>query len=357
MPQPKIAIIGGGLCGSLLAWRLSRNHSHKVTVYERRAQTSPLCASYVAAGMLAPYSEAADKDAQIITIAHDGIARWRDWLKLLCDDLAQLDIKTKPNDLLSARGSIIVAHPDDMHELVDFEKKLRACVPDTLASQFIDQSGISALEPELQNFTRGIFIAEEGHLDNRLLLSALYQSSIATDCLWHWNTDFNTATMADDLSLWARENNYDYLFDCRGAAAIADYKHLRAIRGEIVRVYAPHVHLSRPVRLLHPRYALYVVPQPKSIYAVGATEIESDYQGQVTVRSALELLSALHTVHAGFDEAEIVALEMSLRCVSVDAMPYVAKLAANVICINGMYRHGYLLAPRFVEQAMLLMND
>ena len=54
---------------------------------------------------------------------------------------------------------------------------------------------------------------------------------------------------------------------------------LRPVRGEVIRVYAPEVEFSLPVRLMHPRYKLYIAPKINHEYVIGATEIESGATG------------------------------------------------------------------------------
>ena len=91
--------------------------------------------------------------------------------------------------------------------------------------------------------------------------------------------------------------------DCRGLAAARQLPDLRGVRGEMLLVQSRELRLQRPVRLLHPRMPVYVVPRGEGIYMIGATMIESDDAGAVTVRSALELLSAAYALHPAFGEA------------------------------------------------------
>ena len=78
------------------------------------------------------------------------------------------------------------------------------------------------------------------------------------------------------------------------------------MRGERLLVRAPDITLTRPVRLLHPRHPLYVVPWGEGRYMLGATVIESDDTRPITVRSALELLGMAYALHPAFGEAEIL---------------------------------------------------
>ena len=184
-------------------------------------------------------------------------------------------------------------------------------------------------------FQRGLYLPNEGWLDNRALLDAL-----ASRC---GRIRFNDPV--DPNALQA-----DVVIDCRGVGA--GLPGLRGVRGgEAIRVHAPEVELTRPVRLMHPRYQLYAAPRPGREYVIGATQIESDSTRAVTVRSALELLSAAFALHAGFAEAEILELCTGLRPAFPDNLPRVAW-DGGVLRVNGLYRHGFLIAPVLVEQVI-----
>ena len=68
------------------------------------------------------------------------------------------------------------------------------------------------------------------------------------------------------------------------------------------------LHLSRPVRLLHPRLPVYVVPRGAGLFMVGATMLESDDDARISARSMLELLSAAYALHPAFGEAHILEI-------------------------------------------------
>jgi glycine oxidase len=107
------------------------------------------------------------------------------------------------------------------------------------------------------------------------------------------------------------------------------------------------VELHRPVRLLHPRWPLYIVPRENHRFMIGATTIEAEDDG-VSVRSALELLSAAYAVHPAFAEARIVEIGAGLRPAYPDNLPRI-RIEGQRISVNGLYRHGFLLAPALAE--------
>jgi glycine oxidase len=119
------------------------------------------------------------------------------------------------------------------------------------------------------------------------------------------------------------------------------------VKGETVVVESDEIALSRPVRLIHPRWPLYIVPRAGNRFMIGATSIESE-DVSVSVRSALELLTAAYAVHPAFAEARIVEIGAGLRPAFPDNLPRIA-INGTRIAVNGLYRHGFLLAPALAE--------
>ncbi|MGH7635294.1 MAG: FAD-dependent oxidoreductase, partial [Gemmatimonadaceae bacterium] len=142
----------------------------------------------------------------------------------------------------------------------------------------------------------------------------------------------------------------DVVVDCRGLAARDALPDLRGVRGERLIVRSREIALKRPVQLLHPRHPLYIVPWGEGRYMIGATVLETEDDGPVTVRSALELLGAAYAVHPAFAEAEILDLGAGVRPAFPDNVPRaVVREGGRRIFVNGAYRHGFLLGPVLAE--------
>ena len=106
---------------------------------------------------------------------------------------------------------------------------------------------------------------------------------------------------------------------------------------------------------MHPRYKLYISPRAGNRYVIGATEIESESMKPVTVRSSLELMSALYSVHSGFAEATVLHAYAHCRPAMPDNLPEI-KCADGLLVVNGLYRHGYLLSPHVLESALAMLG-
>jgi glycine oxidase len=338
----KIAVVGAGLSGRLLAYHL-KELGHKITLFDANSpQENDNCA-WVAAGMLSPLAESVTAEQLVYDL---GAASLKLWPQLL----EKLDKK----NIMQQSGSILVAHTQDKAELNLFMQQLDTKVPAKLV-QSLDKQQILELEPELTNFSSGVYLTSEGQLDNRALLVSLAKHlTDSANVSWLTSTPVTTLS-AYSLETAAQQYQFDWVFDCRGMGAAARCSDLRGVRGESIWVSAPEVKLTRPVRLMHPRYCLYIVPKVNDIYVIGATSIESDDASPVSVRSALELLSAAYSVHAGFAEAHISELQVGIRPAFNDNLPKITH-QAGLTSINGLYRHGFLMAPAIVEQAIQLFE-
>ena len=325
--MPEVAIVGAGLMGRLIGWQLVKRGTD-VTLYEQTPRHAPASAAHVAAAMLAPTSELPDSDDAVFAMGKQSLRAWP----------GMLDALGVPYDI---SGSLLVAHGPDGPLLDKFFRSLGGHAE--AEAQWLDGAGVAELEPALTGrFERGLYLPHEGWLDNRALLAAL-EGRCGT-------IHFGECVDPADLSAEAARHDRDaFVVDCRGVAA--GFSDLRGVRGEAIRLHAPEVDLTRPVRLMHPRYQLYVAPRPGRHYVVGATQLESESTQATTVRSALELLSAAFALHPGFAEAEITELCAGLRPAYPDNLPRV-EWHRGVLRVNGLYRHGFLIAPAVAQQAI-----
>lgn len=329
----RVAILGAGVLGRLLAIRLAARH--KISLYERRGINGVASAGYVAAGMLAPLAESVTAGPLITQL---GFASLDLWPSLL----AQLPAPV----YFQREGTLIVAHSSDRGDYLSFNQRLKPAVPgNTFKPQTLDSHGIAQLEPALAGrFNQGLLLPGEGQLCNRSLFQATRKalSNIAI----HEHCDAHLYGPGRILAN-GKPLEFDVVLDCRGLGAKPQWPQLRGVRGEIARVYAPDVILTRPVRLMHPRYPLYIAPKPNHQYVIGATEIESNDSGEATVRSALELLSAAYAVHPAFAEARLLEIKAGLRPALDNNLPAI-RIGRRCLQINGLYRHGFLVAPQLL---------
>jgi glycine oxidase len=310
----KVRVIGAGVAGLCTAVSLAED-GHRVELVEQGPGLGSHSCSWFAGGMLAPWCELESCEA---SIAIQGV-RAIDWWAARVSGIQR-------------NGSLVLAQPRDRVELDRFARRTRHF-------EWVDADRIAALEPALAGrYSRGLFFPDEAHVNPRQALQDLLDRFVRLGGEVFFNTD------ADDLS-----EATDRIIDCRGLAGRQRLRDLRGVRGEMLMLYSAEIHLQRPVRMLHPRIPLYVVPHGQGRYMVGATMIETEHQSNISVRSALELLNAAWSLLPAFGEATIVETGAHARPAFADNVPLVCERNGR-LHVNGMYRHGFLMAPVLAAQ-------
>jgi len=342
-----LLILGGGLIGRLCALALSEpglwSKPAQIRLLEKESFTPDqklyqAKAAFVAAAMLSPLAESVLLEQDLVEMAYRSMQLWQQWQQQL------------PHFGLQRQGALLLAHPQQQHLLLHLVSQIKA-QPEH-KPQWLTKNELAKLEPSLATrFQHCCYLPGEGQLDNQAFLQhslqLLQQRGVALEA--------QSAAEFKGDQLWCngKQQAADLVIDCRGLGAQPELPLLRPVRGEVLRVKAPAVQLSRPVRLFHPRYALYIAPKGEGIFVVGATELESADQSGPSVRSTLELLSALYSVDPAFAEAEILTVQASARPALPDNRPAISH-QPGLIRVNGLYRHGYLLGPALAEQVAQL---
>lgn len=306
-----IAVIGAGVMGLMSARILSRAEHH-ITIYDPAGFPADN-ASFIAGGMLAPYSEIEHMDMAWVNAGLSGIEIWKD---------IDGDIDFHQN------GSLLVAHDQDAYILERFKSHIPSNKQKCCAA--------NSIEPTLNtNFKDALYLEDEAHLDPQKTMHVLCKALNKPNVKFVQNT-----STPETLS-----NKHDWIIDCRGMGS--DDPDIRGVKGEIAVVRNTEFELNRPIRLMHPRYPLYIVPRADNVFMIGATIIEAADK-TVNVRSGLELLSALYTLDSSFGEAEIMSMQAGVRPSYPNNLPRI-KVHDNIISANGLFRHGYLLSPVMAE--------
>ncbi|MGC2782084.1 MAG: FAD-dependent oxidoreductase [Bradyrhizobium sp.] len=310
-----VSIIGAGIAGAWQALLFARA-GHAVTLHERSDADLMLATSHWAGGMLAPYCES--------EIAEPVISRL---------GLASLEIWRRELPDTPFNGSLVVAHARDRSDYDRFARR-------TSDYQRLDAAALAALEPSLEGrFREGLFYPAEGHVEPRRVLPKLHQRIVEAG----GRVLFNSDVRASDLD--------GLVIDCRGLEARDVEPELRGVKGEMILIETAEVSLARPVRLMHPRWPLYLIPRADNLFMLGATSLEAEDTG-VSLRSALELLGAAYSVHPAFGEARILEFGSGLRPAYPDNLPRITVEGEHEIRVNGLYRHGFLIAPSLAQATL-----
>jgi len=349
--QGRFAIVGAGLMGRLLAVELAQVGG-QVDLYDQGGPDAALSAARVAAAMLAPLAESAITEDIVVNMGVHSLSRWPEIIAKLASPV-----------FFQQNGSLILWHRQDANDAERFIKHLQKNQrnnPALTKPEMLDSARLQEIEPSVADrFSQGLYLPNEGQLDNRQLLHALATELSTLPVNLHWH-------QSPDPQALEQSGQYDWVIDCRGLGAKADWPEsmgntLRGVRGEVIRLYAPEVNLLRPTRLIHPRYPIYIAPKENHVYVVGATEIESDDYSEMSVRSAMELLSAVYTVHSGFAEARILEMATQCRPTLKNNLPEVRIESgtglSKRLSINGLYRHGFMIAPAILDSVIELLES
>ncbi|ESR25284.1 FAD-dependent oxidoreductase [Lutibaculum baratangense] len=319
----KVAVIGAGVMGLTAAHALRvRDPGCEIEIHERSEAIGAAACSRFAGGMLAPWCESESAEPLVTALGQEALEWW-------------------PRVLPSTRmlGSLVVAQRRDGTELDRFARRTRT-------GEAIDATRLAGLEPDLGGrFGRALFFALEGHLDPREALQVL---------ACELERDGATLSLGSDAR--AGDLDADVVIDCRGLSAADELPDLRGVKGEMLILRAPDVAISRPVRLLHPRFPLYVVPRGEGVYMVGATQIESGERSRISARSMVELLNAAYALNPAFAEAEIMETGCDARPAFPDNLPRIRR-RGRVVHVNGLYRHGFLLSPALARMTAGVVFD
>lgn len=336
-PVMRIGIAGAGLLGRLLALALTRA-GHEVHVYDpAEGPDARGAAGWTAAGMLSPLAELESADERVFRWGLRSIELWPGILSTLPQPVE-----------FSQQGSLLVAHREDAGAARRVLDLLAHKAPAGHQAEALTAQALAALEPSLRSGgPQAWLLPGEARIHTVQAMQAL--AAAAAQAHWHWGESVDAAEPGL-LQVGGRSERFDWVFDVRGLGARPQLP-MRGVRGEIFWLHAPGVELRRPVRLLHARHRVYLVPREPDTVVVGASEIESEDRSPVSLRSTVELLAAAHSIVPALAEARIIHSETNLRPALPDNLPVLAH-QPGLTHINGLFRHGWLIAPAMVEAAL-----
>ncbi len=370
----RIGIAGGGLAGRLGAWRLACA-GHDVAVFDPAdgpmrgavrfagpgvSADDPAvapAAGWTAAGMLSPIAELETADAEVFALGLRSLDLWQQYAAQLPGPIG-----------LSRAGSLMLAYGSDAGAARRVVDALTARAPAAHRPAAITLDRLKALEPDIHGPALAWELAGEGQVDTVLAMRALADAGAARGVRFHWrmrarpgdgwidvepvaagaSDTYDTYNAAGTAA--TGRHHFDHVIDTRGVGARPDLP-VRGVRGEVFWLHAPGVQLGRPLRLLHPRYRVYMVPRDGDRVVIGASEIESEDRSAPSLRTTVELLAAAHSVIPALAEARVIRQDVNLRPAMPDNLPVISRGAAST-AINGLFRHGWLIAPALLEKAL-----
>jgi glycine oxidase len=343
--KPTVAIVGAGVIGLGIAWRLAARGT-SVAVVDKGAAGAG--ASHAAAGMLAACAEAEPGEDALVAFGRESQARWPGFAAEL-EQASGIDVGLRPEGTL-----VLALTADDQarlnHQLV-FQQKLG------LPLQWISAAETRRREPHLAGKLAGaVFSPEDTQVDNRKLAAAL---RIAAEAAGVSITEHRPVS-----AISSHAGRVDGVMLADGVKIAADVVVLaagawsRSIAGLAAELRPP----VRPIKgqmlalrmdaaaplLNHVVWApgAYLVPRRDGRLLVGATVEEKGFDTSLTAGGILTLLEAAWRAVPAVEELPIEEMWVGHRPGSRDDAPILgAGPIEGLIYATGHHRNGILLTP------------
>lgn len=340
-----VVVVGAGVVGLSCAWRLAEQGA-AVSVVDDGGPA----ASDVAAGMLAPVTEAAFGEERLLRLAQQAVASYPAYV----DELGGPDVVP-----LRREGTLSVGlTADDRAELV----RLTAFRDGLgLRTEQLSRRQARELEPFLASSVGGAQLAvDDLSVDNRAVRAALRARAAAAGVRVHVGAAARllvSGERAVGVEIGADELAADVVVLAAGArcgAVEGVPQHALVpvvpVKGHVLRLRprpgrpatAP---LTRTVRALVHGREVYLVPRADGELVVGATVEHQGFDDTVVVAAVRGLLRDAQEVLPVVDELALAEISTGLRPGTPDNAPVVGWSAlAGLFVATGHYRNGILLS-------------
>jgi glycine oxidase len=316
-----VAIVGGGIIGLAIAHRASRAGMNVVVLERDRPGAG---ASGVAAGMLAPVTEAEFGNPELLDLGLAAAERWPAFA-------AELDVP------LHTEGTLTVARDRDEAEALERERAFREKLG--LRVERLLPSAARRLEPSLAPTVRAALHVPDDHaVDPRLVLTALAERGgfeIRRQDVGSVG-EIEATTVVVAAGAWS--------------AQLADVP-VRPVKGQLLRLRDPGHGASPLLRRVVRFEGGYLVPRGDGHYVLGATVEERGFDTTVTAGGVYELLRDATELVPGVSELVVEEVTAGLRPGTPGNVPIVRR-DGRVVVATGHFRNGILLAPLTAEQVV-----
>jgi glycine oxidase len=346
--RPDVVVVGGGLVGLAIAWRAA-NRGLRVTVADPEPGRA---ASYAAAGMLAPVTEAHYNEEPLLRLNLRSSDSYPSFVAAV-EEASGLPAGYR------RCGTLAVAFDTDdlavLDELYDFHGSLG------LASERLTGRECRRLEPLLAPGARGgLHVTGDHQVDNRRLFRALLTAADRAGVVVR-RERVERVLVEHDRASGVRLAGGAVIRAGQVVLAAGPWTAqlpglppgtvppVRPVKGQILRLRVPPAYapfLTRTVRGLVRGSSLYLVPRADGELVVGATQEELGYDTQVTAGGVYELLRDAHALVPAITELPLVETLAGLRPGSPDNAPIIGPSGLpGLVLATGHHRNGVLLTP------------
>jgi len=344
-----VAVIGAGVCGLSVAWRAARAGA-TVVVLDRGAAAP--AATHVAAGMLAPVSEADPGELELAALGIDSAARWPAFASEL-REVSGIDPGHR------ACGTLLVARDRDEDEALTRELLVRE--RHGLPAVRLLPSQARALEPSLAPALRGALDVPGDHAaDPRATWAALRRAAQLAGVDIRTTPDAARVELAGDRVAGVRGGGAPLLAAAQVVVAAGAWSGeglglpaearvpVRPVKGQTLRLRDPGHRQDAPLLERVVRFeGGYLVPRGDGRYILGATVEERGFDTAITALGLYELLRDAAELVPGVLELEVEETIAGLRPGTPDNAPILgpSPVVEGLHWATGHHRNGILLAP------------
>jgi len=338
-----VAVVGAGIVGLSCAWAAARR-GMRVLVVDRDEPGSG--ASGVAAGMLAPVTEAVFGEDALLRLNLEAARAWPAFAARLAE-ASGLDTSYSESGAL-----MVAADADDLEELRRVHEFQRS---HGLDAEWLSGRRCRELEPGLSPRVRGGIAAPDHSVDPRAVVRALVAACDEVARAEAHGIEIQDGRVAG-LHLGHGRVNAGSVVIAAGAwsgtLGLPDPPPLRPVKGQILRLSG-----TAPAREIVRTPRCYVVPRTSGEVVIGATVEERGFDTRVTADGVYRLLEAAWEVLPDVGELELVETRAGLRPATPDNGPVVGRGGVEgLLWATGHYRSGILQAPITGEAIAALLG-
>jgi glycine oxidase len=335
-----IIVIGAGIVGCAVACELARRGA-AVRILDDRPPG--MGATQASAGMLAPFTEAKDRNTAFLELAVRSLALYDEFV-------ARVSATARMHIGYERAGTLEVASTDGhMAELRELAERLAAR---GVQLDVLDARATQAAEPRLSAVVGGLLIESHGYVNAGEMTRALAKAAqcqgaqlIAGPRARRIRQDADsiaietdTGTLTCDVVVLAA-GSWSAQVDIDGVPKPP----VHPVRGQLLHLAWPAEKLRRVIWGEH----CYLVPWQDRTLLVGATQEDAGFDERTTVAGVAGLLEAVCRLVPDARAAGFLSARAGLRPGTSDALPIVGPSTAfaRLVYATGHFRNGVLLAP------------
>jgi glycine oxidase len=353
-PRHVVVVVGAGVIGLSIAWRLAQRGA-AVTVLDKGPAGAG--ASHAAAGMLAACAEAEPGEEALVALGRRSQALWPAFAQ-------ELEAATSlPVDLRQDGTLVVAPTADDQARLrhhLDFQHRL------DLPLQWISAAEVRRREPRLTGVIGAVDSPDDHQVDNRKLAAALRVAAERAGATMREHTAVTRINTAQARATGVRlADGSDLAAD---AVVIAAGAWSRSIEGAPLRLPVRPIKGQMIALQMDPAAPLirhvvwapnaYLVPRHDGRLLIGATVEEKGFDTALTAGGVLALLEAAWRVLPAVEELPIAEMWVGHRPGSRDDAPILGPASIEQLFFaTGHHRNGILLTPVTADALARLVLD